>query len=155
MPDVFKQKPFPFSLLILFILIALHTVGSYYSFYWRYYWYDIIVHITSGLWVALLMLWLASVLDQINSLKEYKVKSFLIAFVAAIIAGIVWELFENISQITYTQASGYSLDTALDILNDGLGGVLAYLYFIKRRKCAEENCDILHPFYNQIGIIKD
>ncbi len=154
MTKMFKQKPFYFSLVVLIILITLHAVGSYYSWYWVYSWFDVVVHIVSGLWVSLVMLWLASVLGQINSLKEYKVKSFLIAFLSAVLFGVVWEIFENISQTTFTNASGYSLNTAMDILNDGLGGILAYLYFIRRRKCADNSCDILHPFYNQTGIIK-
>jgi hypothetical protein len=155
MPDIFKQRPFSFSILVLIILITLHIVGSHYSLYWKYVWYDIIVHIISGFWVALLILWLASVLGQVNSLKEYKAKSFLIAFVASIIVGIFWELFENIGQITYIQAAGYYLDTTFDILSDGLGGLLAYFYFTKKRKCLEEACDVLHPFYNQTGLIKN
>jgi hypothetical protein len=154
MTKMFKQKPFYFSLVALIILITLHAVGSYYSWYWVYSWFDVVVHIVSGLWVSLVMLWLASVLGQINSLKEYKVKSFLIAFLSAVLFGVVWEIFENISQTTFTNASGYSLNTAMDILNDGLGGVLAYLYFIRRRKCVDKSTDILHPFYNQTGIIK-
>ncbi len=151
---MFKQKPFPASLIVLVILIALHGVGSYYSLYWRFSWYDVLVHIFSGLWIALILLWLASVLGQINSLKEYKVKSFLIAFVSAVLIGVIWELVENYGQITYTNMQGYGLDTALDILNDALGGILAYLYFVKKRKQPIQEVEIMHPFYNQTGIIK-
>jgi len=151
---MFKQKPFLFSLIILVVLVALHSIGSYYYWYWSFPWFDLVVHIFSGLWVALLILWLASVLGQINSLKEYKVKSFLIALFSAVIFGVVWELVENFTQITNVNISGYSLDTALDILSDAFGGVLAYLYFVQRKKCVDKTTDILHPFYNQTGIIK-
>ena len=154
MVNIFKQKPFPFSFLVLAILIALHLVGSYYSLYWKFDWYDSVVHIISGLWAALLILWLCSVLGQINSLKEYKTKALLIAFISAVLIGIIWELVENYYQVTYTSAGSYYLDTAMDLLNDGLGGIMAYLYFIRRRKCEDKACDILHPFYNQTGIIK-
>jgi len=152
---MFKQKPFPFSLLILVILVALHLTGSYYSLYWLYPWFDIVVHIFGGLWIALVILWLVSYLGQINSLKEYKVKSFLIAITATALTGIVWELVENFTQITSVNANGYGLDTAGDILSGALGGVLAYFYFVRRRKCLDKTVDILHPFYNQTGIIKN
>ena len=155
MLNIFKQKPFPFSVLVLVILISLHFVGSYYSLYWKFSWFDVVVHIMSGLWVALLVLWLASIFEQINSLKEYKTKSFLIAFISAILIGVIWEIIENVFQITFTKASGYSLNTALDILNDGLGGLLAYLYFVQKRKGVVHDCDVMHPFYNQTGIIKN
>lgn len=155
MANIFKQKPFPFSFLILVVLVTLHFMGSYYSLYWKFDWFDSVVHIFSGLWASLLVLWLGSILGQINSLREYKIKAFLIAFVSAILIGIIWELIENYYQVTYTNMNGYYFDTAIDILNDGLGGILSYLYFIRRRKCADENCDILHPFYNQTGLIKN
>ena len=151
---IFKRKPFIFSLLVLVFLICLHVVGSYYSWYWVYSWFDSVVHIMSGLWVGLLILWLASILDQINSLKEYKAKSFLIAFISAVMFGVVWELIENVYQITSTLASNYNIDTAFDILNDALGGVLAYLYFVKRKRVADNSMEVMHPFYNRTGIMK-
>ncbi len=152
MLNIFKQKPFPFSLFVGIILIALHSVGSYYSWYWVYPWYDVVVHIVSGLWIALMFLWLAAIFGQINSLKEYRVKGLLIALVSAVLVGVAWEVIENLSKISSVSADGYSLNTALDIFNDALGGLLAYLYFVKRRKCADNTCDVVHPFYNQTGL---
>ena len=154
MVNIFKQKPFPFSFLVLAVLIALHAAGSYNFWYWKYSWFDVIVHIVSGLWIALLILWLASVFGQISSMKEYKAKTFLIALISAVLIGVVWELIENYTQITFTKASGYNLNTAIDILNDGIGGVLAYFYFVQNKKCAGNACDVMHPFYNQTGLIK-
>jgi hypothetical protein len=153
MLEMFKQKPFPFSLIVGVILITLHYVGSYYSWYWVYPWYDVVVHVAGGLWVALLILWVANIFGQVNSLKEYKVKIFLMAFVSAVLFGIVWELVENYTNITAVDYSGYALDTALDIFSGALGGVLAYTYFVRRRKCVDNTCDVLHPFYNQTGLI--
>ncbi len=152
---MFKQKPFPFSFIILAILIVVHLFASYYSLYWRWPYFDILVHLISGLWIALVFLWLASVFEQVNSLKEYKIKTFLIAFVSAVLFGVIWELLENFYQITYTNMSSYGLDTALDILGDALGGILAFLYFVKRKRCTGDTCEILHPFYNQTGLIKN
>ncbi len=151
---MFKQKPFPFSLLILGIVILLHVLGSYFSLYWAYPWFDMVVHIMSGLWIALLILWLASIMGQINSLREYQAKSFLIAIVSAVLIGVVWEILENISQVTFVNANNYNYNTALDILNDGLGGLLAYIYFIQRKRSTNQFSDVLHPFYNQTGVIK-
>jgi hypothetical protein len=151
---MFKQTPFPLSIIVLFVLILLHLVGSYYSLYWVFPWYDIIVHVVAGLWVSLLFLWLATILGEINSFKEYKTKTFLIAFVAAILIGVVWELVENLTQVTFVRAESYYVDTALDILNGGFGAVLAYFYFTRNKKCPDHSVDIVHPFYSQTGIIK-
>ncbi len=85
-------------------------------------------------------------------MKEYKVKSLLIALISAVLFGIVWELVENLMHITFTAASGYGLDTAMDLLNDTIGGILAYLYFIKRRRGLKADSAILHPFYDQVCV---
>ncbi len=151
---MFKQKPFIFSLFILFILISLHLGASYFSWYWLFPQLDIIVHIFSGLWIASVALWLASIFEQINSLKDYKKKSFLIAVISALLFGVLWELIENFSRITFVDLVGYRLDTALDILSDGLGGVLAYLYFTRSKKCLNKTYEIFFPLNNQIEIIK-
>jgi hypothetical protein len=151
---MFKQKPFPFSLLVLVVLIILHSVGSYYSLYWYFSSFDWVIHVVSGLWIALVILWLASRLGEINSLIEYRAKSFLIAFVSAILFGVVWEIVENLSQITSIYSDGYNFDTAMDLLADGFGGVLAYLYFIKRKKNPEKAVDVMPPIYKDVGIVK-
>lgn len=147
---IFKTKPFPASIVVMIILLALHIIGSYYSWYWLYPWFDTVVHIIAGAWVGLVFLWLASCLGQINSMKEYKVKSFLIALVSALLLGVVWELLENLGQITFTSAANYNLDTALDLISDGVGGAIAYLYFVKKRRCPVRLVNPVPPFYNQV-----
>ncbi len=152
---MFKQKPFIASIIIGLLLISLHTIGSYLSWYWKYPFFDILVHLVGGMWIAFIFLWLAICFGQIKDLKEYKVKSFLIAFISAILVGVMWEIFENLFQITYVDMAGYYLDTAIDILNSGLGGILAYIYFVKKRRCFDHSCEVLHPFHDQIGLIEN
>ncbi len=152
---MFKQKPFPFSVVVLVILIALHITASYFSLYWRFPWFEIIVHILAGVWIGSIFLWLASFLNQINSLREYKTKSFLIALVSSALIGVIWELVENFSQLSFVNFSGYELNTAMDLLNDIIGGSLAYLYFIRRTKTVVKSEDTLHPFYNKLGVVND
>ena len=148
---MFTKKPFPFSLLVLVILITLHISGSYLSWYWKYPWFDTIVHAMSGLWAGLLILWLAVCSGELNSLQKYRIKCFLIAVISAVVVGVAWELLEYFSQITVISASNYYFNTATDILSDMIGGVLAYLYFTQVKKCEPESQDVLHPFYNQTG----
>jgi hypothetical protein len=152
---MFKQKPFPFSVLVLVILIGLHVAGSYFSWYWTYPWFDHVVHVLAGLWASSVFLWLASYLNQIDSLKEYRAKSFLIALVSAALIGVVWELIENLGGMAMVAAPNYLFNTAMDLLSDILGGVLAYLYFIKRTRCTDGACDTLHPFYDKMAITHD
>jgi hypothetical protein len=150
-----KQKPFPFSVLILIILIGLHLLGSYFSWYWSYPRFEIIIHVLAGVWAGSVFLWLASYLNQINSLKEYKVKSLLIAMISAALIGVVWELLENFGHLASVDATSYKFNTAMDILNDVIGGIVAYLYFIKRTRKIDNTIENLHPFYNKIGVINE
>lgn len=149
---MFRQKPFPFSILILVGLISFHLTSSYFSWYWTYRWSDIVVHILAGLWAGSIFLWLASCFDQINSLKEYKAKSFLIAFVSAAFVGVLWELIENFGQLNFANLDIYKFNTARDLLSDVTGGFLAYLYFIRKTNSLEHHTDILHPFYDRICV---
>ena len=148
---MFKQKPFPFSLIVLAVLIGLHLAGSYYNWYWSYNYFEVIIHILAGLWVGSLFLWLASCLSQIDSMKEYRTKSFLIALVAAALVGVAWELLENFGHLAFINADMYSFNTAIDLSNDIIGGILAYLYFIRRTSLAKPIAG-LHPFYDKASV---
>jgi hypothetical protein len=107
-----------------------------------------------GLWIGLILLWLASVFNQINSLRDYRVKSFLITLFSTVLFGVIWEILEVYGQITFTYLSAYGLDTAGDILSGAVGGILAYLYFCQRNRVRIKSVEVMHPFYNQTGLIK-
>ena len=151
---MFKQTPFPFSILVLAVLITFYSVGSQFSFYWFYPQYDLLLHTLAGLWIALVLLWLAASFGQISSMKEYKVKSFLIALISAVLLGIVWELLENFFQLSSVNSPNYSFNTAMDIFTDALGGLLAYLYFVQRKRNTNKVTEVVHPLFEQIGVEK-
>ena len=146
---MFKQTPFPFSVLILAILITFYSVGSSFSLYWFYPQFDLLLHTLAGLWIALVLLWLAAFFGQISSMKDYKLKSFLIAFVSAVLLGIIWEILENIFQLSSVNSSNYTFNTAVDVFMDALGGALAYLYFVQRKRNTDKTPDVIHPFFDK------
>ncbi len=150
---MFKQRPFPFSVLILAVLITFYSVGSEFSFYWFYPQFDLSLHILSGLWIALLILWLAVVFGQLSSLKDYRVKSFLIAFVSVVFLGIVWELIENVFQLSSVFSPNYYLDTAMDIITGALGGSIAYIYFVQKKRNFNKPAEVINISSNR-GEIK-
>lgn len=85
-------------------------------------------------------------------MKEYRAKSFLIAMVSAAFIGVAWELLENFYQLAFTNAEVYGYNTAIDLLNDVIGGVLAYLYFTRRTTGSKHVSEIVHPFYDKVGV---
>ncbi len=155
---MFKTKPFPFSLLVLVVLLVLHILSSYLSWYWSHPWIGYFVHILGGLWIASVFLWLAAYLNQISSMIEYKTKSLLIALISAALFGVLWEIVENFTHITFINDISYGFNTAVDLLNDVIGGLLAYAYFIKRRSNRKIThqpimVDDVDSVYNKIGLV--
>jgi hypothetical protein len=150
---MFRQRPFPFSVLILAVLITFYSVGSEFSLYWFYPQFDFFLHILSGLWIALIILWLAVAFGQMSSLKDYRLKSFLIAFVSAVFLGVVWELIENTFQLSSVFSSNYSFDTSTDIFTDALGGSIAYIYFVQKKRNFNKPAEVINISSNR-GEIK-
>jgi len=137
-----KLRAFWESFFVLILIVVLHFFGAHFFWYWTYKWFDIPMHFLGGLWVALTTLWISCYFGHINSIVNYKLKTLLIVLFSVIVIGISWEIFEIIGKITFIQDVGYWSDTLGDLLNDFLGGIVAYLYFIKRKKCPSGSiCD--------------
>lgn len=100
--------------LIFASLLAYGQVRALDEFlYWRYPWFDLPMHFLGGLALASL---------AIGFLHELKPKTYIVFM---IIVAFGWELFELV--IGTDREANYAFDTALDILMDTLGMVLAYI----------------------------
>jgi hypothetical protein len=98
--------------------------------YMQYWWYDIFMHMLGGLAIGLLL----SCIILLCCRNARRIKWFIILGVLAV--GIAWEFFEIYYNLTgYPIGTKlYYIDTALDILDDIIGGCLAVYMFIKYRK---------------------
>ena len=96
--------------------------------------------------VELVILALAVYFGQFSTLKDYKIKSFMVAFVSATLIGVIWQLILNFYHLTNVAADDYNLKTAIYILTNSLGGALAHFYFVMRRRNKEKATEILYPF---------
>jgi len=130
-----KMRAFWESFFVLIILAILFFWGHHYHLFWKYKWFDIPVHFLGGVWAALTALWISCHFGYTNSIINYKLKTFLIVLFAVLIIGISWEVFEVIGKITFIHDVGYWPDTLSDVLNSFMGGIVAYYYFIKTKKC--------------------
>ena len=119
----------------LFALIAaLATVFSHYpglrGLYMEYWWYDIFMHMLGGL--AIGFAWAA--LATLFGISSRRMWAYIIFGTLAV--GVAWEVFE-----IYFRLTGYPVgtplyynDTALDVINDIIGGsVAAYIATRKNR----------------------
>ena len=107
------------QLLTVFALALLTWLAIGYSLYWRFWWFDIPMHILGGVWAGFCAAWLLARREE----------SFSLAWCIALtlFVGIAWEIFEYSEGIAMPQYLSYPLDTVKDIFMDLLGAVLAFL----------------------------
>lgn len=103
--------------IIGFLDIYLGIGKEYFLTVW---WWDIILHILGGLWVGLATAWALVSLDKHVHL--------LLCVAAALTIGIAWEVFEYAAHMGGSIFMSYPLDTTKDILDDSLGGILAWSF---------------------------
>lgn len=143
---IFNQRPVGFSLLVLAILVALFSVGYKLVYYISFPQFNGLLQTFSSLWISLVILALAVYFGQFSTIKDYKIKSFLITFVFAVFIGVVWKLIENFYQLTDVAAPDYSLNTAIDLMTNALGGTIAHFYFVMKRRNKVPVVSVVIPF---------
>ena len=136
---VFLPIEFDF-IAILFVFMAIF-LGEVHSYYTRYWWWDIVLHSTSGFLLGMAGFVLVYVLNEEKKLVQKMKPGFiaLFGFAFALSLGTLWEIFEfSIDFIwgTHMQKSGL-LDTMGDLMVDTLGAavisILGY-FFIRKGK---------------------
>ena len=96
---------------------------------------DIIMHLLGGACIVFTAGMIVSVLKK----KEWRALSAVSRCVllvgAAVIAGILWEWYEFISDLLYgTHHQLSRFDTMKDLFNDGVGGMIASLFFYDKKR---------------------
>lgn len=134
-------------LAIAFVFASLF-LGEIRSYYQRFWWWDIALHVSSGLLLGLLGFLLVYVLNENEEADIHMRPRFvaLFAFVFAVAVGTVWEIFEfgidrtfgtTMQKPTVDDPSGLS-DTMWDLIVDALGAlcisVLGWWYLESERR---------------------
>lgn len=142
-PQVFKRRlpvaiPAEFQLMADVFIFASLFLGEVRNFYERVWWWDIALHTTSGLLLGILGFLLVYVLNENERIDMHMRPRFvaLFAFVFAVAAGAIWELFEfSMDQFVGTtmqkpmlgDPSGLT-DTMIDLLVDAVGAAIISVY---------------------------
>lgn len=104
------------------ILVAIAVLDIYFGldkqYFWTVSWWDVLLHILGGIWAGLFGAWLGTILGIRVTLIRCMVFAFAI--------GTVWEVFEYVAGMGGSVFMSYQLDTAKDLLDDTIGGALAY-----------------------------
>jgi len=116
-----------FSIMLLAALQILAVMFSLYMFYW---WFDIPMHFLGGFFVGILSLWSFFFAINYHGSPVTPLKVLVVGVLGALLVGLVWELFEYESGLTWNAIGSYQLDTIKDLTMDVLGGYTAYVYFV-------------------------
>ena len=101
------------ALLLSFTLAVLQQWAVADHLYWRYEWFDVLMHFLGGLTIASILIAL---------LSKFRPAWFGLLLVGVFIG---WEVFEYVFGIP--RESNYVFDTALDFLMDALGALAVYV----------------------------
>lgn len=140
--------PPEFVLLAIVFVFASLFLGEIHEYYTRFWWWDIVLHSSSGFLLGIIGFLLVYVLNQIENVQMYMKPGFVafFAFLFAVGMGVIWEIFEfsmdsffgmNMQKEMLGDPSGLT-DTMWDLIVDTLGAliiaVLGYGYIRKGRK---------------------
>jgi hypothetical protein len=131
-----KQKLFIEQFVLVAIIAVLHYLALQFFLYWSVWWFDIPMHFLGGLWVALFASWFFFFSGFVYRNVELlgKTKIFLITIASVIVVGVLWEVWEVWADLVSMDDIGYFFDTALDLIMDTLGGIVAFIYAKKYLK---------------------
>lgn len=137
-PEILRKKfyvtiPTEFQILAIIFVFAALFLGEVRSFYARFWWWDIVLHISSGLLLGIVGFLLVYVLNEHERIDLHMHPRFvaLFAFVFAVAVGVLWEIFEfgmdrifgtNMQKPMLGDPSGLT-DTMWDLIVDTLGAM--------------------------------
>lgn len=122
---------------VYFYCIFSLVMGSMWNFYDNIVWWDILMHILSGVILGIIG---SIILDYyLHKSKVSPVLRFLFIVGIACIGGVLWEIYEFSIDLFFkldTQLSKSTgvKDTMEDLITDIIGGIVAGIYFIKIKK---------------------
>jgi uncharacterized membrane protein YjdF len=123
--------PAEFQILVIVFVFAALFLGEVRNFYARFWWWDILLHASSGLLLGIVGFLLVYVLNEHKQIDFHMQPRFvaLFAFVFAVATGALWEIFEfamdqifgtNMQKPMLGDPSGLT-DTMWDLIVDALG----------------------------------
>ena len=123
---------------VFFVFLSLY-LGSAFDFYYKFWWWDVVLHTSSGFLLGIVGFIMLFVLNQTDQLPQGIKPSFLCFFgiTFAVTLGVIWEIFEfavdRLWPVINMQSNETGVvDTMKDLIVDTVGAVvvavMAYAY---------------------------
>jgi hypothetical protein len=151
-PIMFRNRlqveiPAEFHFMAVVFIFASFYLGEIQDFYFRYWWWDIVLHATAGLLMGILGFLLVYVLNESKRVDLHMTPGFIafFAFTFAVAIGAIWEIFEfGMDQIFGTvmqkpmldDPSGLT-DTMWDMIVNAIGALIISItgwWYLKRNR---------------------
>ena len=144
LPYLFERKykinlPIEFEFVIILFLYASLFLGEIHSYYTKFWWWDAVLHTSSGVALGFAGFLIMYVLYHKNKVNAKPIWIAIFAFCFGVAIGAVWEIFEfGMDQIfgMNMQKSGL-IDTMWDLIVDSVGAMLTSFigyFYIKGKK---------------------
>lgn len=118
-----------FTLLLSVLVLVLHTRGLHGFYYWKYFWYPLLVHFLTGFTVGLLLFILLSQFEPAMSAHHIAIAVVSCVFFVA----LAWEVFEFANGLTLTPVH-YLFDTFKGITMGVVGSLVSLLFSFRTFK---------------------
>jgi hypothetical protein len=130
----------PILVILTFLFLASHGIGSFFSLYEQISWFDILLHVLGGAWLASIFVVLGPLRYPSYFAGLPLFRSMLRIVFLVLTAGILWELYEYGFAVWATARFGnlgFSqpfLDTLSDLLLDILGAAVITLLLLREKR---------------------
>lgn len=124
--------PVGYQLIVTGFIFAALLLGEISDFYWRYWWWDLVLHTLSGMILGLVAFLSLFTLFDCDRVRMHPILLSVLAISIAVATGTIWEVFEfgmdqsfglNMQRATLSDSSGLG-DTMSDLIVNALGAAL-------------------------------
>ena len=157
-PLFFEKKyrvnlPIEIELVIIMFLYASLFLGEIHDYYTLYWWWDVLLHVSSGIVIGFAGFLLMYILDKRSKIKANPLLIVIFAFAFSVAFGALWEIFE----FAVDQLFGFNMqrsglvDTMWDLIVDTLGAFITSFigYFYLRGKKTPFFTRFVDKFYKE------
>jgi hypothetical protein len=148
------KLPASYQIIILAFIFAAQYLGELNAYYYKYWWWDSMLHTLSGVILGFVGVLLVYILNKEEKIDVYLSPFFvaLFAFTFAVATGALWEIFEFAMDAFFglnMQKSGL-VDTMWDLIVDSIGALVAavYGYLYEKKQGSERVNRMFSNFLN-------
>ena len=128
---LFKTKILWLSFTLTTLAAIAHFLSLEFFLYWRWFWFDIVVHLMAGGGVGCMAYWLGEESSVLINKDLSGTKKRIIYFCLAVFVSVGWEVFEYYFHLTDSRLR-YVWSSSKDVLSS-MVGILTVLYLLKDR----------------------